>query len=69
MDLKEGEVICSKCDGKGVELIPHKFLFQGKVEMGQRTIFCSKCDGNGKLDWVENIVGKETRHDKKFKIK
>ena len=26
--------------------------------LGKEDITCSKCNGEGKLDWVENIVGK-----------
>ena len=47
--LKEGETICSECNGTG-ENKPGKRL--------GITIACRKCCGHGKLDWVEMIVGK-----------
>ena len=37
------KVVCDKCEGKGI------------VEKGY---LCSKCLGIGKLDWIENVVGK-----------
>jgi len=39
-----GKVVCSKCSGVGV------------VREGW---FCSKCWGDGKLDWIENVVGRK----------
>jgi len=42
MKLKEGEVLCSKCKGKGLI---------------ENTYHCDKCDGVGKLDWVSNAMG------------
>jgi hypothetical protein len=50
-DLKEGEVICNKCDGEGVILhyIPEVMDYT-----------CPKCQGCGKLDWIENVVGKRS---------
>lgn len=46
LKLKEGEVLCDKCYGKG---------FLGK---GRALPICPKCFGAGKLDWIENVVGK-----------
>jgi len=43
VELKEGEVACSRCDGTGL-------LYNG---------MCEKCQGNGKLDWIEQILGKK----------
>jgi RecJ-like exonuclease len=40
--LKEGEVICDKCNGTGVWKKVHP---------------CYKCLGKGKLDWVTNVMG------------
>ena len=42
--LKKGEVHCDKCAGSGVI---------EKFEV------CTKCNGEGKLDWVEAVVGKK----------
>lgn len=48
MKLKKGEVRCDKCDGE-----PYLFI------KGEHEDICSKCNGNGKLDWIENAIGKE----------
>ena len=40
--LKEGEVICSKCNGT-------KIINDGWP--------CPKCFGKGKLDWITNAMG------------
>jgi len=50
IELKEGEIICPKCKGKGT------YCFKG-VYSNKR--ICEKCFGSGKLDWVEIIVGKK----------
>jgi RecJ-like exonuclease len=46
--IKEGEIICDKCCGFGhiysVEIYNEK---------------CDKCQGTGKVNWIENIFGKE----------
>jgi len=42
--LKKGEVHCDKCAGSGLE---------------EKFGSCSKCHGEGKLDWVEAVVGKK----------
>jgi len=51
-NLKEGEMICSKCEGMG------EYSYNEDV-----AIWCSKCQGTGKVDWLENIVGKKTEID------
>lgn len=45
-DLNDGEVICSHCKGTRKE-------YPSPI-----TRKCSKCFGEGKLDWIENIIGK-----------
>jgi hypothetical protein len=48
--VKDGEVVCNKCLGEG------EILLRGDhfgVEL------CPKCLGVGKLDWIENVVGKK----------
>lgn len=47
-DLKEGEVLCDICNGYGYSVHDH----WGKM-------VCKKCNGEGKLDWIERIVGKK----------
>lgn len=46
--LNPGEEFCPKCNGKG------KTLMKKDV-----TLTCSKCYGFGKLDWIENAMGKK----------
>ena len=49
MELKPGEMICSKCHGEGE-------ILHGKVEVMDH--LCPKCKGKGIVDWVENIMGR-----------
>lgn len=46
MKLEAGEVLCDKCNG-------------GYAEKLQIKHQCDKCLGVGKLNWIENIVGKK----------
>jgi DnaJ-class molecular chaperone len=48
-ELQEGEVVCDKCGGSGVDRI-----IKGTV------LGCLKCKGDGFLDWVEKVVGKKS---------
>lgn len=48
-DLKFGEVICSKCNGECALDVPNN------PDLLQQ---CPKCDGHGKLDWIQNVMGK-----------
>ena len=60
LELLEGEMICPKCNGTGV--------YYNKYDIS--TFTCSKCLGEGKLDWIENIVGKQNKYNwgPQFKI-
>jgi len=49
--LKEGEVICDRCKGTC-----HEPNSSDNDELC--TEICGKCFGHGKLDWIENIIGK-----------
>jgi DnaJ-class molecular chaperone len=42
--MNEGELICDKCKGSG---------------MSWFNSICKKCQGTGKVDWIENIIGKK----------
>ena len=54
MKLEEGEMICDKCNGRGI--IPKIIIPKGEI---CTALFCRKCKGTGKLDWIENVVGKK----------
>jgi DnaJ-class molecular chaperone len=56
--IGDGERFCPKCNGKGK-------IFSGK-EFYLRRIFnirltCDKCLGDGKIDWVEQAIGKQSK--------
>ena len=51
--LEEYEIVCDKCSGEGT--IP--------VEGTRFCTNCPKCLGDGKIDWIENIVGKRRVKD------
>jgi len=53
INLEEGEVICSLCDGTGVTCITNEYWDEGEY----RRVSCYQCDGKGKTDWVTNIMG------------
>lgn len=44
------EFICDRCKGTCHE--PTQYLDNFTIEI------CDKCLGHGKLDWIENVVGK-----------
>lgn len=48
--LKEGEIVCPKCEGGSW---PQKFLDITSPSW----VRCPKCNGKGSLDWVENLMG------------
>ena len=51
LKLEEGEMICDKCEGKG--------CISSKIDPTTMASSCQKCQGTGKVDWIENIVGKK----------
>ena len=51
--LKEGEIICPKCNGTGG--IDDGCLDEDLIKT------CTKCLGDGKLDWIEAAMGKPSR--------
>lgn len=55
LKLKEGELVCDKCEGKGGNAYNHPSDDLTKPEW----VRCQKCQGTGKVDWIENIVGKK----------
>jgi len=46
-----GEEICKNCRGSGVKPFP------GSLTNTKIVLRCSVCDGNGKIDWIEKVVG------------
>ena len=54
IQLGEGEVICGRCKGTC-----HEPNSNDNDELC--TEICSRCLGHGKLDWIENIIGKVQR--------
>lgn len=54
MKLEEGEMICDKCGGKG----GNSFGTPSGDLTKPQWVRCQKCQGEGKVDWVENIMGK-----------
>jgi RecJ-like exonuclease len=48
LHLEEWEMLCNKCNGSGDDPFSNTF-----------TTTCPKCRGAGKVDWLENILGKK----------
>lgn len=67
--LNPGDVSCYKCEGKGIYCYGElRHVTEGYCNFRQcmKSIneckglqYCSVCHGDGKLDWIENIVGKK----------
>jgi len=55
IELKEGELLCDQCEGRGT--IPEK------DDPFMLARMCEKCQGDGKVDWIENIMGKAPRQN------
>ena len=47
LHLEEWEMLCNECGGCGDDPSSNTF-----------TTICPKCQGAGKVDWLENILGK-----------
>lgn len=66
MELKPGEVKCDKCNGTGiinnstyiVKLpgVNYTSTISSESLIGVK---CKRCKGEGKMDWIENVVGKK----------
>ena len=50
MKLEPGEIICDGCNGIGYDMT---------IDIETSMEVCPKCFGNKKLNWTENIFGKE----------
>jgi len=62
VDMKRGnimsdgsEFICKSCQGTGC----YRAITRDVKD--PRFLNCPKCQGEGKLDWIENIVGKKIK--------
>lgn len=49
LKLEEGEVICNKCEGKGI-------LLNSKIDFSFMDETCPICNGEGKTDWISNAI-------------
>jgi len=65
INLDKGECICDTCFEDG-NTETKKFLSTKKGELVIVEVnvihvnpYCSKCHGAGKLNWIENVFGKE----------
>jgi len=56
-DLEVGEVVCNKCNGKRRIRTDKPKWWQ--LRLTEIESLCPKCFGDGKLDWIENAVGKK----------
>ena len=54
-ELKEGEVLCDKCEGGALPTNKELSQHTHGNQMIQET--CPKCLGTGKLDWIEAAMG------------
>jgi hypothetical protein len=50
VDLKQGEILCDRCNGSCINYDPEFVEIWGLTD-------CPKCWGKGKLSWVDNLVG------------
>lgn len=71
---EDREYVCDQCNGTGVVSViieMHELQFQGqKISTPgiSRKELCPKCKGDVRLNWVENIFGKEeSNFSKEFK--
>jgi hypothetical protein len=50
--LNEGEVLCNRCHGEGLIM-----KFNIKLKTTKEMWTCKKCAGDGKLSWLDNMMG------------
>ena len=56
--LREDEMICSRCHGDRLAINGSDVSDFDGDEIATVEL-CPKCLGTGKVDWIENVVGKE----------
>jgi len=54
--LQDGEKFCPKCDGRGKVPKNKSSGLRFSVQLQ-----CDKCLGDGKIDWIEEAVGKRKK--------
>ena len=54
----KGEMICPECKGHCI-VATGTTVSEFDSSVIENATICSKCHGDGKLDWIENIVGKK----------
>ncbi len=54
--LSEGEQFCKKCRGRG--MVPNKSKEKFFPFSKRQFLICNICLGDGKIDWVEKVIGK-----------
>jgi hypothetical protein len=55
--LEPGEMVCSKCNGRGSEIRN----IQSGFKTARRRVVCQKCGGLKKIDWIQNATGANKR--------
>lgn len=56
MKLEEGEVECEACGGTG---LTRRDGVKVVASTNPEEFACKKCDGSGRVNWIENIFGKQ----------
>ena len=56
-----GEVYCDRCEGTGEIDIKNYKSVTRYFKRNYKQI-CPKCNGKGKLDWIENVMGKKKEY-------
>ena len=57
--MKDGEVICNKCNGEGS-------FWSGRLQESAWT--CEKCNGKGAVDWITNIMWERHSYTSMFEM-
>lgn len=63
IEINDSETVCSKCLGRGRVSKNNGVFSSIRKRNKQQTLCCDVCLGEGKLDWVEKIVGKKVAKD------
>lgn len=55
LTLNEGEEFCKTCRGEGMVILKRNYL-----PKPVSALVCKDCLGDGKIDWVEKVIGKKS---------